>query len=132
MFCVQHVKHQTSPMPQLHLPNHTHLKQSASGSYSSSILHYCLNAHHLFHHHSLHCYYKRCETTENLTFNNFLKKILNWNSTLQLFSLWQLVEPKVVLLKLAPMKIIISGIPIDMSLENTSLPLLCLNMHDNF
>jgi len=30
------------------------------------------------------------------------------------------------------MKIIIIGITIDMSLENISLPLLCLDMHDNF
>jgi len=54
--------------------------------------------------------------------------IPNWNSRLQLFSLWQLIKPKVVLPKLALMKIII----IDMFLENISLPLLCLDMHDNF
>ncbi len=46
----------------------------------------------------------------------------------QLFSLWQLINAKVVLPKLALMKIII----IDMFLENISLPLLCLDMHDNF
>jgi hypothetical protein len=42
------------------------------------------------------------------------------------------MEPKVVLLILALMKIIIIRITIDMSLENIFLPLLCLNMHDNF
>jgi hypothetical protein len=42
------------------------------------------------------------------------------------------MELKDVLCKLVSMKIIIIEITIDMSLKNTSLHLLCLDMHDNF
>jgi hypothetical protein len=72
---VQHAEHQSSPVAQLHLPNHTQLKQAAGGSCSSSISRCCcLNAHHL-HRHSIRRYNKKCETTEKTKRRSIILKI---------------------------------------------------------